>query len=73
MHARKSLLVASPKTTAGHSGTEVSAYEDLERFTTRDREFQELSASLCKRCVQSRSVEIFALNVQTSTISEILK
>ena len=38
----------------GHHGTEVSACEDLGRVTTRrylqvDREFQEASASLCKR------------------------
>jgi len=45
----------SPESTAeGHPGTEVSACEDLGRVTTRrnlqvDREFQEASASLCKR------------------------
>ena len=47
--------VLSPEsTTEGHRGTEVSGYEDLEWLTTRrnlqvDREFQEPSASLCKR------------------------
>ena len=49
-----SFCFVNKSTTEEHPGTEVSACEDLGRITTRrnlqiDREFQEASASLCKR------------------------
>jgi len=49
-----SFCFVNKSTAEEHPGTEVSACEDLGRITTRrnlqiDREFQEASASLCKR------------------------